>query len=163
MAGAGALLLYEHYAGENPILDTVYDLRLRRLDLDALDRFCVTNRRRSDVIVSLTTLPSRVDRLPLTLKSLLAQRMSPSAIRLHVPPVSRREGRPYEIPAHLRRLRSVTIVPADDYGPATKVIPALLDLPGDRRILVVDDDRIYHRRFVPAWLSRRAAGMLRGI
>jgi hypothetical protein len=30
---AGALLVYEAVAGQNPLLDSLYDLRLRRLDL----------------------------------------------------------------------------------------------------------------------------------
>jgi hypothetical protein len=43
---------------------------------------------------------------------------------------------------------SVTIVRCADYGPATKLIPTLLDSTPDARLLVVDDDRVYHPHFV---------------
>ena len=42
----------------------------------------------------------------------------------------------------------VTICRCDDYGPATKLIPALAAAAPDARLLVVDDDRIYHPYFV---------------
>lgn len=142
------LLMYEHYAAENPVLDAVYDLWLRRQDLDALDRACAANPRRSDLIVTFTTLPSRIERIDLTLKSLFHQRVAPAEIRLHVPRESRREGVPYAVPDRLSRLQSLTIVRTDDYGPATKSIPALLAARPDQRLLVIDDDRVFHPRFV---------------
>src|SRR5262245_22795352 len=142
------LALYAHFSGHNPLLDAIYDWRLRRLDLEALDRRNLENPRRANVIVTLTTLPSRVDRIGPTIKSLLNQTIGPAAIRLNVPTASRREQRPYEIPAWLRGLKSVTICQCEDFGPATKVIPALLASPPDQCLLVVDDDRIYHRHLV---------------
>jgi hypothetical protein len=147
-AGVVGLLVYEHYAAQNPILDVIYDLRLRRLDLDALDRRNLENPRRSDVVVTFTTLPSRIDRILPTVKSLLNQTVSPAAIRLYVPAMSRREQRPYVMPAWLRRLRSVEIHSCDDYGPATKLLPALIASPPEQRLVVVDDDRIYQRHFI---------------
>ena len=142
------LLVYEHFAGENPVLDGLYDLWLRQQDLDALDRRHLENPRRADVVVTMTTLPSRIDRIEPTIRSLLNQTVSPAAIRLNVPAVSRREQRPYVIPTWLGRLQSVTIGPCDDYGPATKLIPALAAAAPDQRLVVVDDDRIYHRHFI---------------
>jgi hypothetical protein len=145
---AAGLRVYEHFAGEHPLLDALYDLRLRRWNLDALDRRNLDNPRRTDVVVTLTTLPSRIDRIAPTIRSLLNQTVSPAAICLNVPAMSRREQRPYIIPAWLGRLRSVTICPCDDYGPATKLIPALRASAPDQALLVVDDDRIYHRHVV---------------
>jgi hypothetical protein len=144
----GALRVYEAFAGEHPILDTIYDVRLRREDIDRLDARHVGNPRRSDLTVTLTTLPSRIDRMQLTIKSLLRQSVRPAAIRINIPYESRREGVPYRIPGWLARLRAVTIVRGTDYGPATKLIPTLLDSAPDARLLVVDDDRIYHPYFV---------------
>ena len=148
IAVAIALAVVERVAGEHPVADTLYDIWLRRQDLDALDRASAENPRRADVVITLTTLPSRIERIDTTLKSLLRQTISPTTIRLNVPRVSRREGVTYDVPERLRRLRSVTIVTCDDYGPATKLIPALLDARDDTRLLVVDDDRIYHAHFV---------------
>ena len=100
---------YQHFSGENPILDSLYDLWLRRQDLDALDRRHLENPRRTDVVVTLTTLPSRIDRIAPTIKSLLNQTISPAAIRLNLPVLSRRERQSYVIPEWLGRLQSVTI------------------------------------------------------
>ena len=126
---AAGLFVFERFAGEQPLVDLFYDLWLRRQDLDALDRACAENPRVADVVVTLTTLPSRIDRIEPTLKSLLRQTIRPRAIRLNVPATSRREGSAYRVPERLRRLRSIAIVRVDDYGPATKLIPALQDSP----------------------------------
>jgi hypothetical protein len=80
--------------------------------------------------------------------------VSPAAIRLYVPATSRREGCPYVVPAWLEALHSLTVVRCDvDYGPATKLIPALFDVGPDERILVVDDDRIYQPHLVAQFLA----------
>ena len=149
-----SLAVYARFAGEHPVADLFYDIWLRRQDLAALDRAAAENGRRTDVVVTLTTLPSRIDRLDLTLKSLLRQSVSPKTIRLNVPRVSRREQKAYTIPEWLRTLRSVTVVDCDDYGPATKLIPSLLDAAPDDRLLVVDDDRVYRPSFIEQIVDR---------
>jgi hypothetical protein len=116
---------------------------LRRMDLAALDRAARSSPRRSDLVVTLTTLPSRIDRTALTVKSLLRQTTAAAAIRVYLPFTSRREQSAYVIPAWLAALESIAIVRCDDYGPATKIIPALTESPADQRLLVVDDDRVY--------------------
>lgn len=156
MAG-GALRAYEVFAGENPLFDTIYELRLRRVPIETLDARLAGRSIGSDLVVTLSTLPSRIDRMRLTIKSLLNQSVRPAAIRINVPHESRREGVPYVIPEWLKRLRSVTIVRCDDYGPATKLIPALRDAGPDQGLLVVDDDRVYHPHFVEQ-MTARAAG-----
>ena len=70
---AAGLFVYEYFAGENPLLDTFYDVWLRRQQLDTLERRFVENPKRTNAIVTLTTLPSRIDRIGLTIKSLLNQ------------------------------------------------------------------------------------------
>ena len=144
---------YEHFAAENPVADTIYDLWLRRCDLGVLDRACASNPRRADVIVTLTTLPSRIDRIDLTLKSLMRQTVSPQTIRVNVPRSSRREGTAYQIPAWLRERQSVRVERCDDLGPSTKLIPSLLDAMPDQRLLVVDDDRVYHPHFIEQMIA----------
>ena len=163
-AALGALAVYERYAGENPIADAIYELRLRRDDLPSLDRAARRNPRRADVVVTMTTLPSRLDRIDLTIKSLLRQTVSPRVIRLNVPHVSRREGAAYRVPDRILALESLHVAACDDFGPGTKLIPALLDARDDDRLLVVDDDRVYHPRFIEQmveWSERHpdAAGL----
>jgi hypothetical protein len=97
---------------------------------------------RSDCVVSLTSLPSRLPHIATMLKSLLRQERLPRRIRLNLPAFSKREQTAYAIPDWLKDLKSVEIVPSEDYGPATKLIPSL-GLPHDQKIVVVDDDRIY--------------------
>jgi len=142
-AAVGGVQTYSYFAGEHPILDPLYERQLRRSDRGALAHAAAT-RPRADVVVTMTTLPSRIGRIETTIKSLLNQGLTASAIRIHVPAFSRREQRPYDVPEWLRRTPSVEIVECDDYGPATKIIPALQTSPPNQRLLVVDDDRIYH-------------------
>jgi hypothetical protein len=142
-AAIGGVQTYCHFTGEHPILDRRYERQLRRSDRAALATAAAA-RPRSDVIITLTTLPSRLARIETTIKSLLNQRLPAKAIHIHVPAFSRREQRPYEVPLWLRQIPSVEIVECDDYGPATKLTPALQTCRPEQRLLVVDDDRIYH-------------------
>jgi hypothetical protein len=148
VALAAGVRAYNYLTSSNLLLDPLYELRLRRLRLDELDRRRRANPRRSPIVVSLTTTPSRIGLVALTLKSLLNQTLSPAAIRLLVPERSRREKAAYAVPEAVARLRGIEIVRCRDYGPATKLIPSLLALDPDQPILAVDDDRIYHPRLV---------------
>jgi len=141
--GAAAVWVHNYLEGENLLLDLRDDWRIRRAEIDELDARCAGNPNRSDAVVSLTTIPSRVPHLANTLKSLLWQTRAPAEIRLNIPPYSRREETAYVIPEWLSRLRCVRVMPCDDYGPATKFIPTLRDVAPDRLVIVVDDDRIY--------------------
>lgn len=148
--GAGAAmgaLVHDHLSDERIAFDPFYEAWLRSQDLRVLDRRASESAARSDIVVCLTSIPSRLSRIDLTLKSLLAQTMAPAAIRLHLPLRSRRESEPYVLPSWLDGLRVVSVVRCDDEGPATKLLPALTLKP-DQRLLVVDDDRVYKRHFV---------------
>jgi hypothetical protein len=155
-AAVGGVQTYSHFAGEHPILDPLYERQLRRSELGALASAAAT-RPLVDVVVTMTTLPSRIGRIETAMKSLLNQRLVAKAIRIHVPAFSRREQRPYDVPGWLRRTPSVEIVECDDYGPATKVIPALQTSAPDQRLLVVDDDRIYHPWFIEQMIAASEA------
>jgi hypothetical protein len=152
LAGAaGGLQLYVHFAGEHPLLDPIYERALRGCELPDLARAAAA-RPASDVVVTLTTLPSRIERIGPTVKSLLRQTTPAAEIRLHVPSFSRREGRTYDVPQWLQNLDRVRIVRCEDFGPATKIIPALLAAAPSTRLVAVDDDRIYH-----PWLIEQLA------
>ena len=98
------------------------------------------------VVVTLTTIPERIDKITVTLNSLLDQTRSPDAIYLAIPKISRITNKPYPVPGWLKNHPIIKILYCDkDYGPATKLIPAFLkykDKP-DTKIIVVDDDLIY--------------------
>jgi hypothetical protein len=146
-AAAGAVLaairVYSAIEGVRFWSDKFDELALRSLDLAALDDRWAQTRERSDVIVTLTTIPRRMPLIGETLKSLLRQTRPAARIVLNVPRFSRREQREYEIPDWLERLASVETHRCEDWGPATKLIPSLSRFGAEQPLLVVDDDRIY--------------------
>jgi hypothetical protein len=146
-----------YFTAENLFATWVDEWRLRRTSLEALDQACAEKPRHAGLVVTLTTIPSRIGALAPTLKSLLRQSVRPAEIRLCLPAWSEREQRAYEIPAWLRALRCVTLVPGDDLGPATKFLFTLRAVPADQAVVVVDDDRIYHPRLLETLLARAQA------
>lgn len=140
---AGGLWFSSRLSGANYLREGLDRIRLDRHSLEYWDNAWASNPRRSDIIVCLTTIPSRLGDLDQTLKSLLDQSRSPQHIRLYLPRWSIREAREYEVPSFLTQLRSLEIIRCEDYGPATKFIPALQDLPLEQSLLIVDDDRLY--------------------
>ncbi|MFN7223360.1 MAG: glycosyltransferase family A protein [Paracoccaceae bacterium] len=101
-------------------------------------------------IITLSSIPPRFAHLGPTLDSLLRQTLPAEQIILYVPDRYRRfpdwDGTIPVLPdgVTLRRV-------ATDYGPATKILPALQDFAGqDVDILFCDDDMLYD----PGWHQR---------
>lgn len=149
LAALLAVALWVHYLfeGERLLIDIWREWRLSRTGLDELDARW-QKAPKSDVCISLTTIPSRIDFIEETLKGLLDQTVAPSVIYLNLPEYSDREQRPYVVPVFLKGLASVTVRRCKDWGPATKLIPTVLAVEANTPILVVDDDRIYPRDMV---------------
>jgi hypothetical protein len=142
-----AIIVVNYFEGENVVLDVRDEFRVAALELAALDH-AADAAPRSETTVCLTTTPTRLPYIADTLKSLLTQTRVPKSIRLHVPHFSVREQRAYVVPEILRNLRNVTIIECEDWGPATKLLPALQGLQPHESVIVVDDDRIYPRHLV---------------
>ncbi len=109
------------------------------------------------VIASLSTVPDRINNLRPTIRSLLKQTRPPDEIVVAIPEFSVRERRPYIVPKYISRLPRVRVLRCrEDWGPATKFIPAIQDeLAAGREntlIMVVDDDRLYPRDSVETYL-----------
>jgi hypothetical protein len=149
LAGIAGVWLHHLFEGEWLPYDLLREWRLSGKSLAALDDRWAATSNRSEIVISLTTTPSRIGLIEHTLKSLLDQTRMPGRIVLNIPAFSQREQVPYVVPEALTRLQSVHIQRSDDLGPATKLIPTLDAQPPDTPILVVDDDRIY-----PDWLVR---------
>ena len=131
------------------------------------------------IIVSLSTMPDRIDRLQPTLDSLLNQTRPPDEIVLAVPKFSIRQKREYEIPRYLFEIPRVRVLRCEkDWGPATKFIAVVQDelaaSRDDTLIMVVDDDRIcppdsielyrhYHEQLPDAALCFRGGPMPRSL
>jgi hypothetical protein len=145
VAGAVALWLHDLLEGESLLADLLDEWRLLRQGLAVLDTAWASNPARSRVIVSLTTIPSRLPLLEPTIKSLLRQTVAPERIILNLPVHSLREDRPYVLPEALRHLQGVEVFQCEDAGPATKLLPTITRVAPDQLVLIVDDDRIYHR------------------
>lgn len=145
VAGAvgAAITIHDFIEAETLVHDLADEYRLNRRSLAELDAAWAANPNRSDAVISLTTIPSRLPLIGLTLKSLMRQRLAPARIVLNLPRFSRRENVAYVVPSFLEGLRSVEIRWCEDLGPATKLLPSLRGEAADTRIIVVDDDRVY--------------------
>lgn len=113
------------------------------------------------VVASLSTVPSRINNLSATIRSLLKQIRPPDEIILAVPEFSIREQRPYLVPEYLLRLPHLRILRCrKDWGPATKFIPVIQEElaagRADTLIMVMDDDRIYPRDALATYLHYSA-------
>jgi hypothetical protein len=109
------------------------------------------------VIVSLSTVPSRINNLRATIRSLLKQTRPPNEIVLAVPDFSIREERPYVVPEYLLHLPRLRILRCEkNWGPATKFIPVVQEElaagRGDTLMMVIDDDPVYPRDAMETYL-----------
>ncbi|MEQ8905493.1 hypothetical protein [Ekhidna sp.] len=140
---------YNFLSGKSLIKDVIHFYSLKKKSVADLDEDWVKAKIKSDIIISLTTIPERIDSIELTIKSLLYQKKQSARIHLNIPYVSFRNQKEYVIPEWLKSLKSVNIVRIEeDFGPASKFIPSLKKLEPDQPILVVDDDNIYPPNYV---------------
>ncbi|MCU0900025.1 MAG: glycosyltransferase family 2 protein [Cypionkella sp.] len=96
-------------------------------------------------IITLSCIPPRFGHLGPTLDSLLAQDLPAAQIILYIPQRYRRfpdwDGTLPSLPAGVTLRRT-----EDDYGPATKILPAVREFAGQSvDLLYCDDDMIYDR------------------
>lgn len=94
-------------------------------------------------IISLSSIPPRFGEIATTLRSLLDQTVRPERVVLYLNRHYRRfpdwDGQPPKVPEGVE-IRWVD----QDWGPATKVLPAARDFKGqDVEILFCDDDQVY--------------------
>lgn len=98
------------------------------------------------LVVSFTTIPSRIERIGPMLDSVLAQTIKPDRIVLWIPNRCVKEGTEYIIPNWMRGLPIEIGNCGCDYGPATKLIPSLLSEDNsETRIIALDDDVSYEQ------------------
>ena len=115
------------------------------------------------VVVSLTTTPKRIYEMKPAILSLIDQGVHVDEIAVNISKVSSK-GEPYVIPDWLQELVDspyasnyghVRVYYADkDMGPATKLLPTLMREPPTTRIVVVDDDIVYHSHTVEHLVKR---------
>ncbi len=107
----------------------------------------------SRIIVSMTTIPSRfenADAITKAIKSVLFdQVMNADIVWISVPKISRRFGNAYPpVPPKLKKLEResngrFSVLTCEDFGPATKLIPALQHARPNDIVITADDDSLY--------------------
>lgn len=109
------------------------------------------------LIVTLSSIPPRFALIGPTLESLLQQDRRPDRILVYIPLRYRRfpnwDGTLPNVPS------GVEIRRADhDFGPATKILPAVRDFEHDDvELLFCDDDRLYPKDWTSIFIALRAA------
>ncbi|WP_372885408.1 hypothetical protein [Shimia sp.] len=108
----------------------------------------------SGYVITLSSIPPRFDRMRLTLDKLVRQTVPAARVIVYLPRSYTRfpewDGRLPEVP------EGVEIRIADrDWGPATKLLPALREFPQDQEILFCDDDMDYPEDWAEGFLAER--------
>lgn len=102
----------------------------------------------TDVVVGITSLPSRIGLIRPTIESLLAGVRKPDRIVVALPLRSQREQCGYNVPSWLADLGVRVTRPETDAGPGTKLLGTLPDVPKDSILILADDDVRYRKDFV---------------
>ncbi len=101
---------------------------------------------KKNIVVSLTTIPPRIQNLRPTLISILNSSVRVDEIQINIP-YKTLKGKTYSIPKWLSSLEHIKIYRCKkDFGPATKLLPTLKRENGI--IIVVDDDVIYGSKMI---------------
>ncbi len=99
------------------------------------------------IFISLSTLPNRIKYIRKTLNSLQKQVQSYDKIMLWLPERGWKNNEPFswKLPNFLKKYSKLEINHCRDYGPLTKLAPALLkdEIDSDDKIVTIDDDIIY--------------------
>ena len=114
-----------------------------------------TPKKKQRIIVSLSTLPSRVGNLYRVLNSILENEIKPDIVYVNIPKYSNREKKEYYIPENVKNLKNVKInIAHQDYGPITKLYPTLFEETNpDDIIICIDDDKEYDKKLISHLLS----------
>lgn len=96
------------------------------------------------VVVVMTTVPARIDRLEPVLDSIIAQTWPVQAIHLSIPYRYNRTGEDYKVPDFVWQKPRVVVNRCTDLGPGTHLLNGLrIEQDPWTYIVIVDDDHIY--------------------
>lgn len=122
-------------------------------------------------VVSFTTSPTRIGKCGPMIHSILDQTRKPDLFLLNIPEQFARTGETYDVPKYIRKSLTVNKV-TTDYGPATKILPAVVYLqaqaktktnaqsfdPANTRIIYLDDDIAYPLKMIESYEKMIAPG-----
>jgi len=99
------------------------------------------------IVASMTTIPSRIDRIRPVLENVLSQTVPVAYIELNLPHVCIRTSELYLVPPWLEEFDRVNIFRTPDQGPITKIAPTLIRYRDDTDTYIwsVDDDIAYQK------------------
>ena len=101
------------------------------------------------VVVSFTTIPSRIHSVPKVIEKLKNQTLKPDKIYICIPYFSKRKKIPYIIPKDWNFEENIKIVRCKDYGPATKLLGCIpYENDPETMIITVDDDQNYPKNTI---------------
>lgn len=119
-----------------------------------------TAKAKAKIIVSFTTSPTRINKCGPMINSILDQTRKPDLFLLNIPEEFARTGESYIVPKYIRKSLTVNRIKTD-YGPATKILPAVVYLrehtgtgaydPEHTRIIYLDDDIAYPKRMIETY------------
>lgn len=113
--------------------------------------------RRPRIVVSLTTIPSRIGNLDKVLDSLIdGQTVKPDVVYLNVPHVFGRTSEAYDLSKMTYSHPKLKILRCDDYGPVTKLLPALEAEHANKGTVIIyaDDDNIAPYDFIQQYVRQ---------
>ena len=106
------------------------------------------------VYLVMTSIPSRIDRVPDILN--IIDKTFIHEIIVSLPYTLKRTGQAYHIPTSLPNIEKVRILRTnEDYGPITKLLPALLEIHKTQKnaiVIVIDDDHFYPKGLVQEFI-----------
>ena len=120
-------------------------------------------------VVSFTTSPTRIGKCGPMIHSILDQTRKPDLFLLNIPEKFARTDETYDVPKYIRKSLTVNKV-TTDYGPATKILPAVVYLqaqanakapvfdPATTRIIYLDDDIAYPLKMIESYEKMIAPG-----
>ncbi|HEU6449024.1 MAG TPA: glycosyltransferase family A protein [Verrucomicrobiae bacterium] len=114
-------------------------------------RGTTSNNRKIPVIVTLTTIPERLEKVSSAIESLLRQDVKPDGIILWLGKSLAKKPLPFSLRRQIKRGLEIRFV--EDVGPHTKVIYALQEFP-DCLVVSCDDDSLYSQ----GWLKELLDG-----
>ena len=105
---------------------------------------------------SLTTIPSRIREVSLTIDSLINQTKKPEKIFLNIP--YKYERFPEQVISteyleKLRNLKNLEITRCEDFGPGTKLLGSINNLEKYSHVVLVDDDHVYQKDMFEIFLN----------
>tara|TARA_B100000795_G_scaffold221952_1_gene176745 strand:+ start:209 stop:940 length:732 start_codon:yes stop_codon:yes gene_type:complete len=98
--------------------------------------------------VTLTTIPSRLKNLRVTIDSINNQTLKPHKIFLNIPKEYKRFPNTYikeKDLENIKKIENIEVIRCNDFGPSTKLMGSLDKIRKYDCVIIVDDDHEYHK------------------